>query len=281
MYEEFYGLRCRPFRTTPDPEFLYWAESHSIAFTMLRYGLDTRAPLTVVTGEIGSGKTTLLRQLLSEAPGTTELVLVSNLQANKGELLHWVLSALGESHAGLSYVEAFHKFERRVIDAYARGRHVALIFDEAQNMGVETLEELRMLSNINSESDELLQIILVGQPQLRELINRPELEQFLQRISADFHLNALSREDVARYIEHRLACAGAQWRIFTPDTFDIIYDATRGVPRLINILCDVALVYGYAAEQKVVDAALITEFLAGARRRGIYQQFTWPKSMVS
>lgn len=274
MYEEFYGLKARPFLTVPDPEFLYWSDQHSLAFTMLQYGLMTRAPVTVITGDIGSGKTTLLRQLLRAIPGDVKVGLVSNMQRDRGELLHWVMMALDQPVEDAPYVQIFRRFQDVVIDTYARGGRVMLIFDEAQNLSVEALEELRMFSNINSDGDELLQIVLVGQPQLRELLGRPELVQFAQRISSDFHLEGLACAETVQYINHRLQVAGAQWRIFPERTGALIHEATRGVPRLINVLCDLCLVYGYAAEAKVISEAVLREFLSSARQRGIYQQFS-------
>lgn len=273
MYEAFYGLKHRPFLTVPDPDFLFWADQHALAFTMLRYGLMTRAPITVVTGEIGAGKTTLLRQMMREIPADLVVGLVSNMQAGRGELLQWVMMALGQSVAEEPYVRLFQRFQDFVIEAYAQGKRVVLIFDEAQNLSVEALEELRMLSNINADKDELLQLVLVGQPQLRDLLARPELVQFSQRISSDFHLSALGAQDVEGYILHRLEVAGAAWRIFPARTCALIHEATRGVPRLVNILCDLCLVYGFAAETKVIEEPLLREFLTGAKRRGIYEQF--------
>ena len=273
MYEAFYGLRARPFLTAPDPAFLYWSDAHAMAFAMLRYGVMTRAPITVVTGEIGAGKTTHLRRLLAEAPHDHVIGLVSNMQAGRGELLHWVMMALGEPLGDDSYVRLFQRFQDFVVNTYATGRRVTLIFDEAQNFPVEALEELRMLSNVNADGDELLQLVLVGQPQLREMLRRPELAQFAQRISADFHLDALSAADVERYVQHRLDVVGAAWRIFPAPVCALIHQATRGVPRLINILCDLCLAYGFAAVAKVIDEALLREFLTSARARGVYEQF--------
>lgn len=274
MYESFYGLTGRPFLMTPDPARLYWAEPHAMAFAMLRYGLMTRAPITVVTGEIGAGKTTLVRQLLREAPHDLDIGLISNMQTGRGQLLQWVMMALDEPIGdGESYVRLFQRFQTRVVESYATGRRVALIFDEAQNLSVDALEELRMLSNINADGDELLQLILVGQPQLRDLLARPELRQFSQRVSSDFHLVGLSQTETTAYIQHRLESVGAQWRILPPESCQLIHDTTRGVPRLINSLSDLCLVYGYAAEAKVVQRELVQEFLASARQRGIYDQF--------
>lgn len=274
MYEDFYKLDRRPFLTVPDPEFLYWSNSHLMAFTMLRFGIMSRAPLTVITGEIGAGKTTLLRQLLNEVPGDISVGLVSNMQAGRGELLHWVMTALGEKlHDNEPYVSLFKRFQDFVIEAYATGKRVVLIFDEAQNLDVSSLEELRMLTNINADSDELLQLILVGQPQLRDLLARPELVQFSQRISSDFHLNCLSKSEVSYYIARRLQLAGSQWEIFSPGASDVIYEATGGVPRLINILCDLCLVYGFSGEHRTVEPDMVFDFLSSAERQGIYTQF--------
>jgi type II secretory pathway predicted ATPase ExeA len=273
VYEEFFRLRSRPFLTVPDPDFLYWSEAHMLAFTMLRYGLMTRAPLTVITGEIGAGKTTLLRKLLQEVPQDLDIGLISNMQAGRGELLHWVMLALGEDTIEDSYVRLFARFQKYVIDSYAAGRRVALVFDEAQNLDIDTLEELRMLSNINSDKDELLQIILLGQPQLRDLIDDPRLVQFRQRISADFHLDTMSVDEVENYITHRLNIAGANWRIFPYNTCRLIHSATRGVPRLVNILCDVLLVYAYSADEKVVSERTVREFLSSSKSRNIFGQF--------
>lgn len=273
MYEEFYSLDRRPFTTSPDPDFLFWTDGHVMAFTMMRYGLMTRAQITVLTGEIGSGKTTLVRQLLREIPGDAEIGLISNMQADRGELLHWALMALGHPIENEPYVHLFQRFQNHLVKAYAAGRRVVLVFDEAQNLGVSALEELRMLSNINSENDDILQLILVGQPQLRALLARPELVQFSQRIVSDFHLESLNATEVESYIHHRIMVSGGKWRIFPQATCVLIHEATRGVPRLINVLCDICLVYGYAADTKVIDESLLREFLVGARARGIYEQF--------
>lgn len=275
MYETFFGLNERPFMTLPDPDFLYWSDNHIMAFTMLRYGVMTRAPLTVITGDIGAGKTTLLRKLLRELPDEVTTGLVSNMQDGRGDLLHWVMMALDQPFdASEAYVTLFKRFQDYVIECYANDRRVLLIFDEAQNLGVKSLEELRMLSNINSDKDELLQIILVGQPELRTLIARPELVQFAQRISSDFNLGPLSKAETVKYIRRRLSIAGGAPEIFPTRTCELIYEATGGIPRLINVLCDFCLLYGFSAESRVIHEELLHEFLDSARQRGIYNQFT-------
>lgn len=274
MYEEFYQLDSRPFTASPDPRFIYWTEGHLLAYTMLRYGVITNALITVVTGAIGAGKTTLLRQFMQEVPNDYRVGLISNLKGGRGELLQWVFMALDEPCGEDSYVNLFRRFQDLVVSTYANGKRVLLIIDEAQNLPVEMLEELRMLSNINTDGDELLQIILIGQPELRQTLARPDLVQFAQRISADFHLDTLSAEETENYIVHRLTIVGAKWRIFPSVTCSLIHQATKGVPRLINILCDLCLVYGFSAEKRVIDEALLREFINSAQKHNVYGQFT-------
>jgi type II secretory pathway predicted ATPase ExeA len=273
MYENFYGLERRPFTLSPDPDFLFWSDHHQLAFATLRYGLLTRAPIMVMTGEVGAGKTTLLRQLLREIDDHLVVGLVSNMQPGRGELLHWMMGSLGLPVDDRPYVALFQRFQDFIVETYAAGRRVLLVVDEAQNLSVEQLEELRMFSNINSDKDELLQLVLIGQPELRRTLALPQLRQFTQRIGADFHIETLSQQQTLDYIDHRLAVAGARWRIFPQQTGRLIHAATRGVPRLVNTLCDLCLVYGYAAEAKVVDEALLREFLHAAQQRGLYGQF--------
>lgn len=271
MYENFYRLQCRPFLTAPDPRFMYWTEAHTMAFSMMRYGLMTQAPITMLTGEIGAGKTTLLRTLLREMPDDIVVGLVSNMQPGRGDLLQWVMMALDQPYENSSYVDLFQRFQSFVVDRYAEGKRVALIIDEAQNLPAESLEELRMLSNINADGDDLLQLILIGQPQLRELVRQPELTQFAQRISSDFHLSVMSAADVDGYILHRLQVAQAQWRIFTPEACAMVHQASRGVPRLVNVLCELCLTSGYAQDVKTISGGDVRAFLHSAHKHGVYQ----------
>lgn len=278
MYEAFYGLKKKPFQMVPDPSFLYWSEAHLMAFTMLRYGIMSASPITVITGEVGTGKTTMLRQLLDELSEEEMTVgLISNMQDGRGELLEWVLMAYNEPLDG-SHVERFQRFQNMVIENYAAGKRVTLIIDEAQNLGILQLEELRMLSNINAGQDQLLQIILVGQPELREMLNRVELRQFAQRITSDFHITALEPEDVYQYIQRRLSIAGLEpgREIFPRKVCDLIYHATGGVPRLINVLADLCMVYGFSAERHVISEDLLRELMNGVERNGIFNQLAPP-----
>ena len=271
IYTEFFGLEKRPFTLLPDPSFIYWSTPHKQAFTMLEYGLLTCAPITLITGEIGSGKTTLLRELLKSMPIEFNVGLISNAQGDRGELLHWVLMSLGQPvEPGKSYVQLFHQFQEFLISQYADGKRTILIFDEAQNLSVETLEELRMFSNINADTDELLQLVLVGQPQLCDLVSDPRLVQFAQRISAEFHLPTMSAEDVESYINHRLTVAGATRKIFTKGACESIHLVSKGTPRLINQICDYALVYAYSYERKEVDAAIIQQVIMDRKIYGVF-----------
>ena len=260
IYNAHFGLAERPFTLLPDPDFLYWSDNHARAYSMLEYGMLTHAPITVITGEIGAGKTTLLRHLLRSLPGDVTVGLVSNAQGDRGELLHWVLTALDvEVEPGASYVQLFRRFQDYLIAQYAAGRRTLLIFDEAQNLSVETLEELRMFSNINADKDELIQIVLVGQPELRDRVASPRLVQFAQRVAADYHLPAMSAQAVGAYIRHRLRVAGADREIFTPAACEAAHAASRGVPRLVNQICDYALVYAFTDGQDRIDAGLIEQ----------------------
>ena len=269
IYNDHFGLAERPFTLLPDPDFLYWSEAHTRAYAMLEYGMLTHAPITVITGEIGAGKTTLLRHLLRTLPEEFTVGLISNAQGNRGELLHWVLMALGvPTEARASYVQLFAQFQDFLIEEYASGRRTMLIFDEAQNLSLETLEELRMFSNINADKDELIQLVLVGQPELRELIAQTRLVQFAQRVAAEYHLPAMPAPAVAAYIAHRLGVAGATREIFTPAACECVHLASRGVPRLVNQICDYALVYAFTDGLDVVDAGVIEQVVTDRRTHG-------------
>src|ERR1700716_3508860 len=256
MYEAFYQLREKPFSILPDPDLIYWGKMHSMAFTMLEFGLMNNAGFTVITGEIGSGKTTLVRHLLKKiSPGIT-VGLISNSPQGRQELLQWILMSLGQPFEG-DYPNLFKDLQDFLYGQYANGRHTILIIDEAQNLEPEALEHLRMISNINADKFQILQLILVGQPQLRDLLLAPKLHQFAQRISSDFHLDPLGDRDVINYIAFRLQAVGAPpppRTLFTLEACARIAAASGGIPRMINILCDTALVYGFARSEKTISA---------------------------
>jgi type II secretory pathway predicted ATPase ExeA len=269
IYTEYFGLTERPFTLLPDPDFLYWSEAHSRAYSMLEYGMLTFAPITVITGEIGAGKTTLIRYLLRSLPEEFTVGLISNAQGNRGELLHWVLMALGvPTDTDATYVQLFAQFQEFLIEEYASGRRTMLIFDEAQNLSVETLEELRMFSNINADKDELIQLVLIGQPELRATISQPGLVQFAQRVSAEYHIPGMSAGTVTGYIAHRLQVAGAAREIFTPAACECVHLASRGIPRLVNQICDYALVYAFTDGLEKVDASVIEQVVTDRRMYG-------------
>ncbi len=265
FFAQHFGLTERPFTLLPDPDFLYWTPVHKRAYAVLEYGVMTRAPITVITGEVGAGKTTLLQKLLTNIDEDTTVGLISNAQGGRGDLLHWVLNELNIAcDFDAPYVTKFQKLQDFVINEYSEMRHVLLIIDEAQNLSVEGLEELRMLTNINSNKDELLQLILMGQPELRAMISRPQLRQFAQRVSASFHIPAMDADTTQAYIRHRLRHAGGTGHEFTDEAIAIIQEHSGGVPRLVNKLCDFSMVYTVTNDQNVVDAQIVTEMLGDA-----------------
>jgi len=262
IYTQYFGLTERPFSLVPDPAFLFWSPRHERAYTMLEYGIVTHAPITLITGEVGAGKTTLLHHLLNTMDSDVQIGLISNAHGDRGELLRWVLMALDQKAAPQAgYVDLFAQFQDYLIAQYSRGRRVILIFDEAQNLTLETLEELRMFTNINSNKDELLQLILVGQPELRGNVQRPELSQFAQRVAASYHIEALTPEMVADYIRHRLAVAGAVGPIFDEAASARVAEASGGVPRLVNQLCDLSMVYAFTLERQRVTLDVVEQVL--------------------
>lgn len=261
MYESFYGFREKPFSLLPDPSFLFLAKQHSAALAMLEYGLVNQAGFTIVTGEVGCGKTTLIRYLLNSIQRDVTVGLLTNTHCAIGELLQWVLLAFGLDFHGKDKVTLYQTFMDFIIREYAKNRRTVLIIDEAQNLGAQTLEELRMLSNINADKDQVLQLILVGQPELRDILTQPEMAQFAQRVGVDYYIERLHPQQTVDYIRHRLKVAGGDPSLFGLDACKSIHQHSRGVPRIVNILCDTALVYGYAARSETISPELVREVL--------------------
>ena len=270
MYESAFGLKEKPFSLLPDPSFTFLGQRHSAALAMLQYGLLSESVIAVITGEIGSGKTTLIRHVINEQRDDVTIGLITNTHRSFGELLRWVLMAFGLDHQNKDKVDAYQCFVDFVVDQYSKGRRTVLIIDEAQNMDAETLEELRMLSNVNADKHMVLQLVLVGQPELRDRLKAPGLEQFVQRISVNYHLDSMTPPETRAYIRHRLTVAGGDPDLFCVDAADAIHVASRGVPRLVNVLCDMALVYAYAASTTHVDAAIVGEVVRDRGKTGLF-----------
>ena len=259
MYERHFGFTLKPFALTPDPAFLYASRQHAMALTMLEYGLESQAAFSLLTGDIGSGKTTLVRRLLQQLGNQVAVGLISNTHGRFKSIHGWALSALGIAPVGDSDIAVYDALVDFFVREYGKGRRTLLILDEAQNLSIDALEELRLLSNVNSEKDLILQILLVGQPELRLKLSRPELRQFAQRVSVDFHLRPLDREETHAYIHHRINVAGGSTSVFLPEAIEFMYARTNGVPRLLNQLGDFALVYAFADGRTSIDADLISQ----------------------
>lgn len=270
MYESYYGLREKPFALVPDPAFLYPSRHHQFALMMLEYAVMNRASFSLLTGEVGSGKTMLVRQLLSRLGDDTRVGLIANTNAHFGKLLQWVCLAYGLEYRNKDDAELYQTFVDFLVQQYAEGRRVLLIVDEAQNLDALMLEELRVLSNVNADKHLVLQTILVGQPELRQTLRRTELRQFAQRISTDYHLPTLTMQETRLYVRHRLHVAGGEPDLIECDAIDLAWSRSAGVPRLVNQLCDTALVYGFADQRERIDLALMSQVVEDRVSGGIF-----------
>ena len=280
MYEEFFGFKRKPFSLLPDPFFLYSSRTHRIAINLLQYGLQEQNGYVVLTGEVGTGKTTLLRELLYSSYSDLTIGLVTNTHHSFGEVMKWILSAFDIPFRDLDRVEQHQALLDFVIGRYTAGRRVILIIDEAQNLSGEALEQLRMLSNINSESNHLLQLILVGQPELRQLLKRDELRQFVQRIAVDYHIEPLTAEETAGYVAHRLEVAGGETNLFTEEARIAVHYFGRGIPRLVNAVCDYSLVFAYADEKPVVDLDTVIDAACERMQGGLGSLAELPQNVT-
>ena len=270
MYERFYELRERPFALSPDPDYLYPSRVHREALDYLRYGLESHAGFVVITGEIGSGKTTLLQTLLRGLDSHTTVGRIVNTILEPRELLETIMIDFGLDPTGKSKPLLLRDLAQYLVDQRLAGRMVLIVIDEAQNLSLGALEELRMLSNLETEKSKLLQIVLVGQPNLRDKLNLPELEQLRQRITVSYHLMPLDADETANYINHRLRRAALGTPLeFPREATDAIHSRSRGVPRIVNVICDAALVFGYAEERRTVDLALVQEVLSELEATGV------------
>jgi putative secretion ATPase (PEP-CTERM system associated) len=270
MYERFYGLRERPFALSPDPEYLYPSRVHREALGYLRYGIESQAGFVVITGEIGSGKTTLLQTLVRGLDPDTTVARIVNTQLDAREFVEALMIDLGLDTGERSKPVLLKELAGFLVEQRRAGKSVLLIVDEAQNLGLAALEEIRMLSNLETEKTKLIQIVLVGQPSLRETLSRPELEQLRQRITVSYHLEPLDADDTASYIHHRLRLAALDTPLAFPRAVTAaIHARTGGVPRLINVVCDAVLVFGYAEERTDFDADLLDEVFEELEQTGV------------
>lgn len=269
MYESFYRFRTRPFSLLPDPEFLFLSARHKTGLNHLEYGLLNRAVFTVLTGEPGTGKTTLLNKVLEQSAGRCQVGVITTTHPNASSLLPWVADAFGLEVTGQDTVGYFRAFTAFLGRSFAAGRQVLLVVDEAQNLNLQMLEELRLLSNVNDGRQSGIQIILAGQPALRLLLTRADMKQLAQRITVDYALEPLNEEDTRAYVRHRLHVAGGDPALFTDYACALLHQLTGGTPRVINQLCDLALAYGFGEGAERITASLVLQVATDRSAGGI------------
>jgi general secretion pathway protein A len=262
MYEQFYGLKRKPFQLLPDADFLFRSKKHDIALTCLEYGIYERVGFIVITGEIGTGKTTLINYLLRQIRKELPICYISQTYLNPDDFLRILCQEFSLPYEGKTKSELIELLGKFSVEQFQKGKYVILILDEAQNLPFETLEEIRMLSNLDAGSENLLQIILVGQPTLREKLGREDMRQLAQRVEVSYHLEALDLEETRSYIRFRLEKAGGKDPdLFEEDAVDEIYKYSRGIPRLINSICHMCLVYGMADEVRKIERTIVMNVL--------------------
>lgn len=270
MYENYYGLTEKPFSIQPDPEYLFLSKRHNLAYTMLEYSLQNHAGYTVICGDIGCGKTTLIHHLINNYKSELTVGLLYNTPPHVEDIMQWVMMSFELPYDGMTDIVMHKKFQDFLVKNFTSGKKAILIIDEAQNLTMGALEALRMLSNISVYKHQLLQVILVGQPELKLMLMEPELEQFNQRVSVEFYLTPLKLSEIKNYIDHRLKVAGRTKGLFTEDAYKRIAEVSKGIPRKINILCDLVLVYGFSSEASKIDVELVNEVIADKEQYGVF-----------
>jgi general secretion pathway protein A len=274
MYEKYFQLRERPFALSPDPDYLYPSKVHQEALSYLRYGIEGHAGFVVITGEIGSGKTTMLQSLLGRLDRSTAVARLVNTMLDPRELLDAIFLDFGMDPTGLSKPVLLHKLAEFLVQQRQAGRLTLLVIDEAQNLSLPALEEIRMLSNLETEKSKLIQIILIGQPELREKLALPQLEQLRQRITVSYHLEPLDAAETAAYINHRLrrATIGPPLE-FPGEVTELIHRRSRGVPRLINVVADATLLFAYGVDRRDIGLDIVQEALAELDATGVLASY--------
>lgn len=269
MYEGFYGFRKKPFAQRPDPAFLYFSEKHQLAIEMLKYGIENEFSFSVLTGDIGTGKTALIRHLLTQFDENFTVGLVSNMHPSFGELLRWILWAFElDGYKSGDKVEMHQQLFDFLISQYSDKKRTVLVIDEAQHLDAATVEELRLLTNINADHYQLLQVILVGQNGLRDTLQDPFLQAVAQRIAVDPHLVPLDRIETRNYIHHRLSVAGGDPEIFSTKACAAVFDYSDGIPRVINLVSEWLLFYSYTMRSKKISAAIARQVFDKINKKG-------------
>lgn len=270
MYETYYQLKTKPFTLLPDPDFLYLGAKHKMALSLLEYGLANSSSFIILTGNPGTGKTTLLNRLLDQSGHPWVIGVLSSIHSGMGELMPWIAASFGLPTNGKNDVDVYHEFARFLEHQHSIGRRVLLVLDEAQNAGSDVLEELRLLSNLNDGRRRSLQILLSGQPGLQDLLKGPGMVQFAQRIGVEYVLENLAEDETVAYIDHRLQVAGRHVRLFTELAGRVVFRVTGGIPRLINQLCDHALVYGYAEQVGTITGHIVRAAATARVKHGVF-----------
>ena len=270
MYEKYFQLRERPFALSPDPEYLYPSKVHQEALSYLRYGIEGHAGFVVITGEIGSGKTTMLQSLLRRLDSSTTVARIMNTMLDARELLEAIVLDFGIDPTGMSKPVLLKALSSFLVQQRQAGRLTLVAIDEAQNLSLPALEEIRMLSNLETEKSKLIQIVMIGQPELREKLALPQLEQLRQRITVSYHLQPLDAEETANYVNHRLKRAAIGTAIqFPRGVTDLIHQRSHGVPRIINVIADATLLFAYGVDRRDIDLGIAEDALAELDATGI------------
>ena len=269
MYEKWFGFTRKPFELTPDPSFMYLAPRHKSALSMLEYGLFNHDGFTVITGEVGCGKTTVIRYLCEKIEQEATVGIISNTHEALGNVMQWAMMAFHLDYRKPTLTEQYEVFAQFVAEEADRGKRVVLIVDEAQNLGEQNMEVLRILSNISAHGNHVLHTALVGQPELRQLLRQANMRQVRQRIAVAFHLRPLNEVETSHYMSHRLELCGGTLGVFDAGSASLIHIHSGGIPRLINVICDAALVYAFAEHRETVSLEIVRQVIIDRRSSGL------------